>query len=583
MIKKIKSDLCVVGGGLAGLCAAISASRKGLKVVLVHDRPVLGGNASSEIRMWVRGASVSFPEYREGGIVEELAMDNMYYNPYQTFPLWDGVLYNKAISEKNLTLLMNTTCNGAEYKDNKIKCVKAWQLTTYTNFEICADYFADCSGDSVLSQFIPAEITSGRESFDMFHESGAKEVADNKTMGNSCLIQCRETTHEVPCIPFPFVYKFKDEDFNYRMNISAKDGFLKDNFWWLEKGGNQDTIKDAEVIKDELLKRSFGAWDYIKNSGKFDSGNWELSFAGFLGGKRENRRYIGDYVLTQNDLEQAKEFKDEIAYGGWTMDDHNPDGIDTNAPPNVHYRIKNPYPIPLRCIYSKNIENLFFAGRNISATHLAISSTRVMATCALLGQAVGSAAYVAKKYKLNSKQLLGKTDELKQILRNEDCFLLNTPRKLSYSILNSENNLSDKDFNVLKSGIERKIGDKDPVLELNPNQEIEFEFENVYCESVRLLFDNDIARNSYTDYDFKQYPMKCNTFLNETKYQLPECLIKNYEISVKVGDMWRVIAIKDNHTRLNLIPIREKITGLKFKGISTYGLKKIRLYSIDIL
>ncbi len=583
MVKELKGDLCVIGGGLAGLSAAISAARNGLKVILVHDRPVLGGNASSEVRMWVRGASVRFPDYREGGIVEELAMDNMYYNPYMTFPLWDGVLYNKAIAEKNLTLLLNATCNGADCEQDVITAINVWQLTTYTNYKITAKYYADCSGDSILSQFIPAEIRSGRESFSEFQEAGAKEQADGKTMGMSCLIQCKQTTHKIDYIPLPFARAFADKDFDYRMNIADRLGFTKDNFWWLERGGKQDTITQAEEIKDDLLADSFGTWDYIKNSGKFDSENWDLEFAGFLAGKRENRRYVGDYILTQNDLEQGIGFDDEIAYGGWSMDDHDPNGIEENCPPNVHYQIKGPYAIPLRCIYSKNIKNLFFAGRNISATHMALSSTRVMATCALLGQAVGVAAFVANKYGLQPKELTSRIEEIQQILRDEDCFLLQTPRKLSATLTFSKHNLTEKQFSNLTSGIERKIGSTDYVVEVEKNQEIIFEFEEEYCSKIRLIFDNDIARNSYTDYDFKQYPMKRIHCLNEKKYPMPTSLVKEYKVFVKVGNCWKQVVMKENNQRLQFVSVKEKICGIKFVGISTYGSEKIRLYSIDFL
>lgn len=583
MVKELKGDLCVIGGGLAGLSAAISAARNGLKVILVHDRPMLGGNASSEVRMWVRGASVRFPDYREGGIVEELAMDNMYYNPYMTFPLWDGVLYNKAISEKNLMLLLNATCNGADFEQDVITGINAWQLTTYTNYKITAKYYADCSGDSILSQFVPAEIRSGRESFSEFQETGAKEQADEKTMGMSCLIQCRETTGKIDYISFPFAHTFEDKDFDYRMDISDRLGFSKDNFWWLERGGKQDTITQAEQIKNDLLADSFGTWDYIKNSGKFDSENWDLDFAGFLAGKRENRRYVGDYILTQNDLEQGVNFVDEIAYGGWSMDDHDPNGIEVNCPPNVHYHIGGPYAIPLRCIYSKNIKNLFFAGRNISATHMALSSTRVMATCALLGQAVGVAAFVANKYGLQPKELTSRIEEIQQILRDEDCFLLQTPRKISAALTYSKHNLTEKQFSNLTSGIERKIGSTDYVVEVEKNQEIIFEFQEEYCNKIRLIFDNDIARETYTDYDFKQYPMKRIHYLNEQKYPMPTGLVKEYEVFVKVGDCWKQVETKENHQRLQFISVQEKISGIKFVGISTYGSEKIRLYSIDVL
>ncbi|MEE1223733.1 MAG: FAD-dependent oxidoreductase, partial [Clostridia bacterium] len=140
-----------------------------------------------------------------------------------------------------------------------------------------------------------------------------------------------------------------------------------------------------------------GTWDYIKNSGKFNSENWELDFLGFLPGKRESRRMCGEYMITQRDISDGKVFEDEVAYGGWPLDDHFPGGFYHKGVPNTNYKTPAPYSLPYRALYSENVENLFFAGRNISMTHMAMSSIRVMATCALLGEAVGKAVAIAVK------------------------------------------------------------------------------------------------------------------------------------------------------------------------------------------
>ena len=160
--EELRTQFCVIGGGIAGICAAVSAARRGVKVVLLHDRPVLGGNASSEVRMWIRGASTAFPYYREGGIVEELSMRNIRYNPTLSFGVWDSVLYDLVISEPNITLLLNTSCIHAVEQGAKIVSIEAWQLTTYKRLRIYADYFADCSGDSILSYFTSAKYMYGR-------------------------------------------------------------------------------------------------------------------------------------------------------------------------------------------------------------------------------------------------------------------------------------------------------------------------------------------------------------------------------------------------------------------------------------
>ena len=267
--KIINTEFCVIGGGLAGVCAAISAARRGVKVVLIQDRPVLGGNASGEIRMWIRGASVSFPEYREGGILEELAMDNIFYNPRMNYSEWDGVVYNKVIAEKNITLLLNTSCVGVVEKKGKIESVTAWQLTSYTNYRIMAQYYADCSGDCIVAEFTDAKFCKGRESKKEYGESYAPEKADSCTMGNSCLIQARETDHFVKFKSPPFAHKFSDNEFQNRFDINNRTNFKNENFWWVEIGGEGDVVKNAEEYNRELIARAFGVWDYIKNSGRF--------------------------------------------------------------------------------------------------------------------------------------------------------------------------------------------------------------------------------------------------------------------------------------------------------------------------
>ncbi|MFA5561765.1 MAG: FAD-dependent oxidoreductase [Eubacteriales bacterium] len=582
--KQIKTELCVIGGGLSGLCAAVSAARGGLRVVLVHDRPVPGGNASGEIRMWVRGASAAFPLFREGGIVEELAMDNIYYNPTMTYPVWDGILYHLASREPNLTLLLNTTCHGAEYRDRRILCIRAWQLTTYTEYEIQADYFADCSGDSVLSEFTPAAYRRGREGREEFGESHAPPLPDDKTMGMSCLIQGRETAREVPYRPLPFAQTFRSTDFPHRMNTTDPRGFMANNFWWIEKGGERDTLRDAEAITAELRPAAYGVWDFVKNSGVYDSRHWELEFVGQLGGKRESRRYKGKYTLTQQDIECARPFEDEVAYGGWTMDDHDPAGMDTTAPPNVHYPVPGPYPIPYRVLYSENMENLFFAGRNISVTHMALSSTRVMATCALLGQAVGNAAVLAGRYGCSPHGVLSHIAELQQALRDDDCYLLHTPRRLSDTMRQSRHNLTPQNYRHLLQGIERKTDEGDSVLLFRAGETAAFEFEPTFCAKVRLVFDNDIQRDSYPDYNLRQYPARHMFTTAERDLYLPPVLVSRYEISLKENGVWQPPQTFRNHQRLTTIQVDRKIEGISFRGLATHGGGEcIRLYSIDVI
>ncbi|MCA1808657.1 MAG: FAD-dependent oxidoreductase, partial [Lentisphaerae bacterium] len=381
-------DFCVVGGGMAGLTAALAAARSGCRTALIHDRPVLGGNASSEIRMWICGAHGE--NNHETGIIEEILLENAYRNSYPNYSIWDSILYEKARFQNNLVLLLNTYVDAVETRDGRILSLSGNQMTTETRMTVKAALFADCTGDGLPGALAGAEFRMGREGRDEFGESIAPAQADQRTMGLSCLIQARETDRPQKFIPPPWAYRYNNED-----NLPQREHTLisTQNFWWMEVGGMHDVIHDQEELRDELLKIAFGVWDHIKNRGDHGADHWVLDWVGFLPGKRESRRFVGDHILSQKDVEaEGRNFPDIVAYGGWTMDDHFPEGFYKKEAGTTFHPAPSPYGIPYRSLYSRNIENLFMAGRNISATHSALSSTRVMATCATLGQAVGTAA-----------------------------------------------------------------------------------------------------------------------------------------------------------------------------------------------
>jgi len=398
--KQIKTELCVVGGGLAGICTAIAAARHGTQVVLMHERAMLGGNASSEIRMWVCGAHGR--NNRETGIVEEIMLENLYRNPTKNYYIWDSILLDFVKREPNIQLLLNTTCMDAlaiegdfPYgRTRKIEWVKGYQMTTQTFFTVTADYFADCSGDSILAPLTGAEFRYGREAADEFGEDTYVKEHDRMVMGMSCLIQGRETNRRVVFTPSELVTTPSDADVENRpMDLYDST----ENFWYLELGGTEDTIAQAEKTKDRLIPLALGTWNYLKNSGKYRAENWDLEFLGFLPAKRESRRMCGEYTVSQRDISNNTVFPDTVAFGGWPLDDHYPAGYYHRGTPNTDFCTPAPYCLPYRSLYSRNVSNLLFAGRNISMTHTAMSSVRVMATCALLGQAVGTAVSIAKK------------------------------------------------------------------------------------------------------------------------------------------------------------------------------------------
>lgn len=280
-----------------------------------------------------------------------------------------------------------------------------------------AKFFADCSGDSILSTLTGAEFRYGREASSEFGESIEPEKADKKTMGMSCLFQVRETDKPQPFSPPEWAYKYKSDE-----DIPFREHDLSSNFWWIETGGEGDCIHDTDKYRDELLKIAYGVWDHLKKHGEHGAENYVLEWVGLLPGKRESRRYIGKYTVTQNDVESGGNFEDIVAYGGWSMDDHFPAGIEHKTSyPTIFHPAPSPWGIPFRALCSRNIENLLFAGRNISVTHAALSSSRVMATCSSLGQAVGTAAAQMILNGENTENI--NIEKLQKTLMDEDCWL----------------------------------------------------------------------------------------------------------------------------------------------------------------
>lgn len=428
--RELHTDFVVVGGGVAGVCAALAAARNGRKVVLVQDRSVLGGNASSEIKMHIVGADVHGrrPGARESGLIEEFRLEDAARNPHRSYSQWDLLLYEKVTSEPNILLLLDTDCTGCGVDSStdgrrRIIWIDAVRQSTEETFTIHAPTFADCSGDGRLGVEAGADFTVGREAKSAFGESLALEVADRQTLGSSILFTARRyDTPQVYQAP-PWVRRFQKDEFKLR----PFDGYDY-GYWWAEWGGQLDTITDNPAIRHELLRIALGIWDYVKNSGEHPgSSHWSLEWVGALPGKRESRRFFGPYVLTQQDLEAGRIFEDSVAYGGWPLDLHPPSGVDAPEEwPCHHTHLKNLYSIPLRALCSRNVTNLFFAGRNISATHVALASTRVMATCAVIGQAIGTAAALAPtlgKRAITDHFSTAEISRLQQQLLRDDAFL----------------------------------------------------------------------------------------------------------------------------------------------------------------
>lgn len=421
-------DFVVVGGGMAGVCAAIAAARHGAKTALIQDRPVLGGNASSEVRVWMVGATaMGRNRYAaETGIIGELDLINLYRNPEGNPYVWDSILLDFVVREKNLTLYLNTVVLKAEESGGRLEKILAYQMSSETWLEITGSFFADCTGDGSLGVMAGVPYMRGREAKAQFHESLAPEQADLFTLGNSLLLCSRSAGKPVKYHAPSYAY---DIDYIHDLIVGNDKPLTLHtsgcDFWWLEIGGSSDTVHDADAIRFELQRLVYGIWNYIKNSGRFDADTLELEWVGSVPGKRESRRLVGSYVLTQNDILEHRDFDDAVCCGGWPIDTHPPGGIYSKKEA-CEQRDAGVYQIPLRCLYAGNVENLFFAGRNISASHLAFASTRVMKTCAVMGQAVGTAAALCSKWNTVPGKLDGeKLRQLQKTLLWDDQWIPN--------------------------------------------------------------------------------------------------------------------------------------------------------------
>ncbi|NLF39673.1 FAD-dependent oxidoreductase [bacterium] len=568
-------DICVIGGGLSGLCAAVAAARRGAKVLLLQDRPVLGGNASSEIRMWVRGAHGA--NNRETGIIEEIELENLHRNAAANYPIWDSVLFEKARFQANLALLLNCACCEAAMDGTRIRSVKAYQSTAETWHTVAAQYFIDCSGDSVLAPLTGAQFRVGREARAEFNEDIEPEQADLRTMGLSCLIQARETGRPQPFVPPAWAHVYtSDEDLPHRGH-DVRGKFT--NFWWMEIGGEFDSIHDTESLRDELLKIAFGVWDHVKNRGDHGADNWVLDWVGFLPGKRESRRYVGDHILTQNDVRAEGRFDDLIAYGGWSMDDHHPAGIRFPGEPTIFHPAPSPYGIPYRSLYSRNIGNLLFAGRNISTTHAALSSTRVMATCSIIGQAAGTAAGIAAQHGVTPRGVYEKhLRELQQALMDDDCYLpwqkRDIPRLTAEATVASSGGNAD----ALRNGIDRPVGNESHAWTTRLGGWAEYRFEKeVNISGVRLVFDSDLNRDRRMGMT-AMYPLDLPALCP------PPSLVKEFTIDAQASDgSWgTVLRHKGNYQRLVRLSLDVTATALRLSPKSSWGNDVVNVFAWEV-
>ena len=419
-------DVIVAGGGPAGVPAAIMASRLGSKVLLIQDRPMLGGNGSSEIGITFDGAGAGYMYARETGIAEEIR--RLRDNDPEYHGDWTRAMEKLVFAEKNLTVIYNNRVNSVEMDGNTIKGVTAMNIRTLEKTNYTGKIFVDCTGDGWLGYYAGAKYRFGREAKEEYGESFAPQIADTLTM-SGCIKSgnipfFHDAGEPVEYHAPSWVPELPKTDEEFGRTISGNGGSL---LWWLEAPNDYDDVWDGEETRDALLLVVLGYYDHIKNywSEKEKAKNLQLDFVSVTNGRRESRRFIGDYILTQGDCTSKTKFEDAISYSGWALDVHHPKGIYSGKEGSM-YCVKGipMITIPYRCLYSKNIDNLLFAGRNISSTHIAIGTLRVQNTIATMGQAVGVAAALCLKYNENPRGIYNNyIRELQQTLIQNDQFI----------------------------------------------------------------------------------------------------------------------------------------------------------------
>lgn len=573
---EMKCDVAVIGGGMSGISAAVAAARQGADVMFIQDRPVLGGNASSEIRMTVNGA----PFERETGIVEELLIENLAYNPQHSHYVWDHILYNYVVKHPNLKLALNTSAQDVEMDGDRIVAVNCYQLTSETKLRVVAPIFIDCTGDGFLGAKAGAEYRTGREGKAEFGEKFAPDSADGWVMGETIMMMTKDMGRPVPFVAPDYAIPYNGSDDKHR-----KIRQLKEGYWWIELGSNYDIIADREKNRQDLMARFYGVWDYIKNSGEFpEAENIALDWVGSLPGRRESRRLMGDYILSDVDLLSHKHFDDAVAYGGWSLDEHCEGGILSLHKPAsyFHARFDKYYEIPYRSLYSRNIENLYMAGRCASVSHVALSSTRIIGTCSTMGQAVGVAAAMCSEKAVTPRDIYNDyIDELQERLLRQDYFIPNRPATDEGNLVKSAKSFTASstlsgDVQNLLDGISRPVDGKITHWESAGSEaQLYVKWKKaVEISSIEFKFDTNLKQ---------QIMMHKDEARNSKQIQVvPQELVKALTVEAKVNGKWQEVAkVEDNITRylaLDIAPI--KATELRVNFLETHGAKTIKIFEL---
>ena len=600
-------DVVVVGGGLSGMCAAIAAARHGANTCIIQNRSVYGGNASSEVRMHIVGASshAAKSDLAETGILLEMLMENKRRNPYASFPVFDSILWEFIHFQENLTPYLNTNMDDAVVEDGKITAVICHQNTTETEFKIFGKIFVDATGHGTLGTMAGCESRWGSEGKDAHGEPNAPDMANDDTQGNTIMFSAIDRGEPVKFIKPKWAYTFTEDNLKYRghgnsVGSHADGGELVEfeegsgrlpaffnvdsGYWWIEVGGDwDDIIRQGEELRDELVKCVYGVWDHLKNQGDHGIDTLDLDWVGMVPGYRESRRLVGDYLLTEMDVRANRVFDDAVAYGGWQMDQHVRRGIwDFDKVPSRILNFSGCYTIPYRCFYSNQVSNLMMAGRDISTTKMAFGSTRVMGTCAIGGQAVGTAAAIAIAKDCTPAEVGNHIDELQQALLKDDCYIPgfanHDPADLCRSAKVTATSFKEgcEPENVI-NGVARRVGKNENAWESADLQNAVLTLalaEAAEVKQIRITFDPNLTKEIM--------PSMTRNVRDRQVKGMPHELVKDYKVEALLGG--EVVWSKDvaeNYQRLNIHELDAvKCDTIRITALSTHGIDSARIYEV---
>lgn len=611
--KEQSYQVIVVGGGLAGMCAAIAAARNGARTALIQNRSMLGGNASSEIRMHIVGANChnSKPNMMESGILLEMLLENKRRNPYHTFAVWDTILWETVRFQPELDLYLNTCMESAQVKDGIIQSIACYQSSTEIMFTFRGDVFVDATGHGTLGVLAGAEYRMGSEGKASYNEPNAPFAPNDDTMGNTLLFQAVDRGRPVPFIKPDWAYTFSEEDLKYRVHVDQVHSLadmgkpaefvagaaknlpefynLDSGYWWIELGGQyDDIILNGETIRDELVKCVYGVWDHIKNVSDHGAQNHDLAWVGFIPGYRESRRLLGEYTLNELDVRENRVFEDAVAYGGWPMDEHVRGGImDFDKLPSRILNFDGCYTIPYRSYCPKGLSNLLLAGRNISASKMAFGSARVMGTCAVGGQAVGTAAAMAVRYGIAPLAVADHMEELQQTLLKQDCFIPgfanHDPKDFARGAkVSCSSQMPGREADNVINGVARTVGGSENAWESAPLDQGEAWIKldlgsRATIRQIRLTFDPNLSREIM--------PSITAIVRNRQCPAMPEELVRDYMVVLaRDGETVFEKQVMGNCQRLNVIDLPQEVTAdsLTILVGATHGHPSARIFEIRL-